>query len=381
MDFYGDLTTPIGQPLPVLQAQQGVQPTQPAASPLNSFLNSPGMAMAGQAFNNIAMARQTGRVGGDPIQAYQRAVSERALLNMRQQQMRLREKYMAEEESRAKEKFEIDKDPMYEFRKFVEARGLQDRPYEEQLEAFRKFKTATMKMNTLPADLQTYQAYANMTPEQRQLFQEANRAMQTFGGPADTRYRVDPVTGQRMTIMGPEETIPIASREAGERTRATEEAKRLVEREGLAPQEIQQADYTLALLDSAIKHPGREAATGGSSVFNAFAITGSARQDFLDIAEQLRGNAFVIAYQGLKGGGPITDTEGKAATAAQVRLNTAQSEQQYLSALNEMVDLITRRKQKAQESLGIKADQQQSTKPIIRQRWTRGPDGQLIKVE
>jgi hypothetical protein len=42
------------------------------------------------------------------------------------------------------------------------------------------------------------------------------------------------------------------------------------------------------------------------------------------------------AYQNLRGGGQITEVEGKKATDAIARLNTAQSDSEFLTALNDL---------------------------------------------
>jgi hypothetical protein len=98
-------------------------------------------------------------------------------------------------------------------------------------------------------------------------------------------------------------------------------------------------------------HPGRVAATGGSSVLNPVAIPGSERADFLAQARQLQGQAFLQAYESLKGGGQITEIEGSKAEAAKVALDTAQSEEQYLQALDifarEVDALVSLAEQKA----------------------------------
>lgn len=118
-----------------------------------------------------------------------------------------------------------------------------------------------------------------------------------------------------------------------------------------APQDIQQADQMISLIDKAIEHPGRESATGMSSLLNPVAAPGSERKDFLVLADQLRGNTFLQAYQSLKGGGQITEIEGTKAEQAQARLNEAQSEQEYVNALNDMKFLIQLRKEKSQSLL------------------------------
>ena len=53
---------------------------------------------------------------------------------------------------------------------------------------------------------------------------------------------------------------------------------------------------------------------------------------------QVTGKTFLQAYQSLKGGGPITDTEGRAATEAQSRLtNRAVSLESYQGAIDELI--------------------------------------------
>lgn len=51
--------------------------------------------------------------------------------------------------------------------------------------------------------------------------------------------------------------------------------------------------------------------------------------------DQIKGGAFLQAFESLKGGGQITELEGQKAEAAQSRLNTAQSEEDFRDALNE----------------------------------------------
>lgn len=51
--------------------------------------------------------------------------------------------------------------------------------------------------------------------------------------------------------------------------------------------------------------------------------------------DQIKGGAFLQAFESLKGGGQITELEGQKAEQAQSRLNTAQSEEDFREALQE----------------------------------------------
>ncbi len=102
-------------------------------------------------------------------------------------------------------------------------------------------------------------------------------------------------------------------------------------------------DY-INLIDMALEHPGRETATGRSGVLNpSNYIPGTDARDFMAIHRQLEGKAFLDAFNSLKGGGPITDIEGKKATEASVRLDTAQSDEAYEAALKEARSLLDER--------------------------------------
>jgi hypothetical protein len=100
------------------------------------------------------------------------------------------------------------------------------------------------------------------------------------------------------------------------------------------------ASNTIALIDQVRNHPGKSSAVGLSSIANVAAIPGSPRQDFLAKLDQLKGQQFLQAFQSLKGGGAITEVEGKKAEQAIANANTAQSEEQFDSAMNDFAKII-----------------------------------------
>lgn len=56
--------------------------------------------------------------------------------------------------------------------------------------------------------------------------------------------------------------------------------------------------------------------------------------------DQIGGQSFLQAYNTLRGGGQITEVEGKKATDAMGRLKTAQSEKDYQQALSELREVV-----------------------------------------
>ena len=106
---------------------------------------------------------------------------------------------------------------------------------------------------------------------------------------------------------------------------------------------IQGVEDSLGVLDKAINHPGRATATGLSSVLDPRnIIPGTQAKDLQVLKDQIGGKAFLQAFESLKGGGQITQVEGEKATAAIARLNTAQSDKEYVEALNEFRGIVSK---------------------------------------
>lgn len=101
------------------------------------------------------------------------------------------------------------------------------------------------------------------------------------------------------------------------------------------------ASDMLSVIEMLDKHPGRETATGASGVMDPRNyIPGTDAKDFSVALDQLKGKTFLQAFESLKGGGQITEVEGKKATEAIGRLNTAQSDKAFKQALGDLRDVV-----------------------------------------
>jgi len=93
----------------------------------------------------------------------------------------------------------------------------------------------------------------------------------------------------------------------------------------------------IGVIDKALGHKGRETATGLSSTLDPRNyIAGTDATDFKVVVDQIGGAAFLQAFESLKGGGQITEVEGKKATDAMARLNRAQSDGEFKTALTDL---------------------------------------------
>lgn len=80
-------------------------------------------------------------------------------------------------------------------------------------------------------------------------------------------------------------------------------------------------------------------------------IPGSAGRGLIARADQVGGQAFLAAFNQLKGGGAITEKEGEAATRAMARLDRTQSEADYRAALRDLKAAIAPAIQRQREAL------------------------------
>lgn len=97
----------------------------------------------------------------------------------------------------------------------------------------------------------------------------------------------------------------------------------------------------VSVIDKALAHPGRTTSTGASGVIDPRNyLPGTDATDFRVVADQLSGGAFLQAFESLKGAGQITEIEGQKATQAIARLNRAQSDSEYQTALLDLRGVI-----------------------------------------
>lgn len=194
-----------------------------------------------------------------------------------------------------------------------------------------------------------------MAAEQR----EFQREMKKLGGASQQPYfqpvqtaqgvmafnartgRVEPVMGaDGRPVVGiqadPAAQGAIAAAKAG----GTEQAKRETEARMDAPKAISQGEETIRLVDDLLRAPGFKQAVGASRLLGVQKIPGTAAKDFDIRLDQLKGQQFLQAFESLKGGGQITEVEGKKATDAIARMDAAGSEAEFEKAAREFQSVI-----------------------------------------
>jgi hypothetical protein len=108
--------------------------------------------------------------------------------------------------------------------------------------------------------------------------------------------------------------------------------------EAAAPADYQSAQNALDTIDTIRKDPNKAWGTGASSWFNS--IPGTPGRDFQNKVNAAKSGAFLTAIQQMRGLGSLSDAEGQSATKAVNRLDTATSEEEFNSALDDYEKIV-----------------------------------------
>lgn len=104
-------------------------------------------------------------------------------------------------------------------------------------------------------------------------------------------------------------------------------------------------------------HPGFKGTVGASGIGSLFGATGfipgTDNTDFKQRFKQIEGKSFLEAIGSLRGTGQITEIEGAKATAAINRMSLAQSEKEFVTAANELRDVMKKGYASAQQRAGF----------------------------
>lgn len=179
-------------------------------------------------------------------------------------------------------------------------------------------------------------------------YADLEKTKASFGRPpaqpmAPVAY-VDPATGK--TIWG---TITDARGKPaanfspmiqGQIAGAKESGKEQATAASQLPKAISNGEEAIRLSDELLNHPGFKQAVGASSIFGVQKIPGTDAKDFMNRLSQVKGGAFLTAFEALKGGGQITQIEGEKATDAIARMDNATSEQEFVQAVKDYKAVI-----------------------------------------
>lgn len=188
---------------------------------------------------------------------------------------------------------------------------------------------------------------------------------------------IDKATGAPVRNVAPNIAGAAAAKEIGEaQGKATMDAPRVADN----------ATQMLDTIQKARQHPGRSMGTG--PVAGRLPALGGDQAGFVALMDQIQGKTFLEAFNSLKGGGQITEAEGRKATEALARLNRVQNERDFNAALVDLEDVVkagvARSQRAAQPAQGVGAPVPQKPRqvPVINSpaEASRLPSGTIFKT-
>jgi len=186
----------------------------------------------------------------------------------------------------------------------------------------------------------------------------ANTQSQIASREGSTQQLVDTGTGYTLFDKGTGKSSgQVISKDIAGKERAEIVGKGQGQAETDLPRAAQNAEQTLKVINDLRNHPGIDLGTGllGVVAEKTGGIPGTDQRSFVNQVNQLKGKTFLEAYNTLKGGGQITEVEGKKATEALARLDMGQSKQDFIKALDDLESVINVGLSRAQKQAGVKS--------------------------
>jgi hypothetical protein len=196
----------------------------------------------------------------------------------------------------------------------------------------------------LPMPVQEWEYFNKLSPQDQQRFLDMKR--QNYGVstiaqvPTLVRRGPEPETKPLTTLPNVvSAAAQVAAATGGARVAAETLAKSAAQAQIDLPQVASDTSYTIELLDKLKSHPGLILGVGDIVRGSVPPVYG-AQADFVILHNQIKGTQFLRAYETLRGGGHITEIEGKKATDAMSRLDRAGTPQEFKAAASELQEIL-----------------------------------------
>ena len=219
-----------------------------------------------------------------------------------------------------------------------------------------------------PASQREYEYYKTLTKEQQAQYLQVKRNIAGEGAIVGTTGKINTLEGYGdagAQKTGMEQTAKNVSdlnykpTIAGASTFQSEAAKTDVESQEKARNIISQADSIDTILKQLETHPGLTditGAKGGGAILSYVGkeepIQGTNAAGAKALLDQVKGQQFLQAFEGLKGGGQISEKEGEAATKALSAINTTTSEKDLVKNIKTLREIMSKAKTRAVNRAG-----------------------------
>jgi hypothetical protein len=117
------------------------------------------------------------------------------------------------------------------------------------------------------------------------------------------------------------------------------------------PAIVNTAERALSTIDKIRTHPGKKYGVGVLGVLPG--VPGTEQKGFVTLIDQAKGQVFLEAFNSLRGGGAITEAEGRKATEALARLDRAQTPADFDTALDDLEAVVKNGVKAARQKAGL----------------------------
>lgn len=200
----------------------------------------------------------------------------------------------------------------------------------------------------VPANIQEWQQYQGMTPEQQAAYLNMKRSGYGYDVGGVPQYRG--AGGDVIPLATPEQVAANRGQQSAAQAAGTEAGKSGALAQAQLPQAVASGEQMYSQLEALKSHPGLPYAVGKSSMLPI--VPGTPAADFKVRLDQVQGAQFLQAYETLKGGGQITEVEGKKAEAAIARMNRAQTEDEFRRSVEEFQGVVVAATERARAKAG-----------------------------
>lgn len=202
------------------------------------------------------------------------------------------------------------------------------------------------------------------------VFQGQDGQFYTIQFGSDGQRRIEPVTrdgvplrpakgvkqvGDELVDIGTGAPVRNVAPQIENKEAAEEIGKRRGQAIGDLPRIIDNAQQAVDTIQQIRNHPGKKYGIGVPGVLGP--IPGTDQAGFIDLVDQAKGKAFLEAFNSLRGGGQITEVEGKKATDAIARLQRARKPADFDKALSDLEAVIQAGLIRAYRSAGARPPQ------------------------
>ena len=205
-----------------------------------------------------------------------------------------------------------------------------------------------------PASIQEWLHYSSLPEDKKAEYLRMKRADKILNVGPEFRA-VSPTNPAQTTPVAPIGLSPtdqpdyVRNRAVAQRAGAVT-GENIAKAEFDLPKVEDAANELLRLTTDLLNHPGKRYAVGMPSL--APEVPGTPQAGFITRWKQIGGKQFMQAYETLKGGGQITEIEGKKATDAMARMSRAQSIEEFDQGVREFQDVVRRGLERAQARAG-----------------------------